>query len=338
MALKAKDNSLEGASGVAQADTRQPVSVQGTPGSEEIAARSIARKHGVDFIKLSETQLSPHIVRLLPQELVSRHNVIAVKFEEDTLYVAMTNPLDLPTLDEINLVTGFNVKPVVAIEREIIQAISQHYGAEQMSKQDLVDVRFGYELTEEADEHLEDLDLSSEAGQVVRLINSIIKLDKQKNDMNEVIREVHKTIASSVKERAIDFCLKLEDNLPKVEFDSDKIVQVLTNLLGNAVKFTEKGSIAITTSKGENTILVSVSDTGRGIKKEDLPRLFHEFEQLTEGRERKTGGTGLGLVISKEIIRQHGGKIWAESEYDKGTTFHFVLPIEERRRIWRKES
>ena len=186
------------------------------------------------------------------------------------------------------------------------------------------------------------------ADRLARLINDVlnfqkldagkIKFDKQKNDMNEVIREVHKTIASSVKERAIDFCLKLEDNLPKVEFDSDKIIQVLTNLLGNAVKFTEKGSIAITTSKGENTILVSVSDTGRGIKKEDLPRLFHEFEQLTEGRERKTGGTGLGLVIAKEIIRQHGGKIWAESECNKGTTFHFVLPIEERRKIWRKES
>jgi len=77
----------------------------------------------------------------LPQWLVTRHNIIAVKFEEDTLYVAMTNPLDLPTLDEINLVTGFNVKPVVATEREIIKAISQHYGAEQMTKQDLIDAK-----------------------------------------------------------------------------------------------------------------------------------------------------------------------------------------------------
>ena len=175
MDLRAKDNSLEGDSGVAQADTKQTTSVQGGLTSDEIAAKSIAQKHGVDFIKLSETQLEAHIVRLLPQWLVTRHNIIAVKLEEDTLYVAMTNPLDLPTLDEINLVTGFNVKPVVATEREIIKAISQHYGAEQMTKQDLIDARFDQELTQAGDEKVEDLVLSDEAGQVVRLVNSIIK-------------------------------------------------------------------------------------------------------------------------------------------------------------------
>jgi len=130
---KQKDNLLESASAPVHIDTAESVSLEGRPAPDEGTATSIAEKHSVDFIKLSETQLEAHIVRLLPQWLVTRHNIIAVKFEEDTLYVAMTNPLDLPTLDEINLVTGFNVKPVVATEREIIQAISQHYGAEQMT-------------------------------------------------------------------------------------------------------------------------------------------------------------------------------------------------------------
>ena len=175
MDLPAKDNSLEGNAGVIGADSEQTVLVKDSPHSDETAVRAIAQKHGVDFIKLSETQLEAHIIRLLPQWLVTQHNVIAVKFEEDTLYVAMTNPLDLPTLDQINLVTGFNVKPVVATEREIIKAISQHYGAEQMTKQGLIDARFDTEPTEDGDKRIENLVLSDDAGQVVRLVNSIIK-------------------------------------------------------------------------------------------------------------------------------------------------------------------
>ncbi len=175
MELKTKNNSFDNPSAVAQGDIGQTVSVEDKPISDEDAARSIARKQGVDFIKLSDVELSPHVVRLLPHWLVTKHNAIAVKFEGDTLYVAMANPLDLPTLDQINLVTGFNVRPMVATEKEIIQAVSQHYGVEHTSKQDLIDARFDAESTEQTDGKLEDLVLSSEAGQVVRLINSVMK-------------------------------------------------------------------------------------------------------------------------------------------------------------------
>ena len=100
----------DGITAVAEPSAGPLTLVQGEPASEENAARAIAKKHGADFISLSETALSPQVVRLLPQWLATEHNIIAVKFEEDTLYVAMTNPVDLPTLDQINLVTGFNVK------------------------------------------------------------------------------------------------------------------------------------------------------------------------------------------------------------------------------------
>ena len=125
----------------------------------------------------------------------------------------------------------------------------------------------------------------------------------------------------------MSFILKLDEGLPRVKFDKDKIIQVLTNLVNNAIKFTEKGDITITSSQGNNFVRVSVKDTGPGIKAEDLPRLFRRFSQLG----RKPGGTGLGLAISKEIIEMHRGKIGAESELDKGTTFHFILPVKERR-------
>jgi len=176
---------------------------------------------------------------------------------------------------------------------------------------------------------------------LARLINNVLDFQKLEagrvdynileNDITEIVTHVYDTMAPAIKCKGLDFALKLEDNLPKVKFDSDKITQVLTNMVSNAMKFTERGSITLAVRKKENVIQVSVSDTGCGIRKEDLPRVFNEFEQLDRGGDRKTGGSGLGLAISKAIIEQHRGKICVESQHAKGTTFHFVLPIRERR-------
>jgi len=181
---------------------------------------------------------------------------------------------------------------------------------------------------------------------LARLINDVLdfqKLDSHKmnfdmqpNDINEVVTEVYDMMKDPAKRRRLKLVLDLEKNLPEIKFDRDRIIQVLTNLVNNALKFTEKGKIAIGTRRKDNIILVSVSDTGHGIRQEDLPRLFRKFEQLEKGDDRKTGGTGLGLAISKEIIEQHNAKIWAESEVGKGTTCYFVLPIVERRAQPRK--
>ena len=172
----------------------------------------------------------------------------------------------------------------------------------------------------------------------MRLINEILdfqKLDNgkmtfkmQDNDINEVVKETKEMMNIIAKEKGLDFILNLDKELPKIKFDRDKISQVLSNLVNNSLKLTEKGNITISTTKGNNVIQISVKDTGPGIKEEDMPRLFKQYEQL----ERKTGGTGLGLAISLEIIGAHGGKIWAESTFGQGTTLHFLLPIEERRR------
>ncbi len=176
---------------------------------------------------------------------------------------------------------------------------------------------------------------------LARLINDVLdfqKLDSgrmefdiQENDMNQVVKEIEKAMLPLAKEKQLSLIMKLDDKLPKARFDRDKIIQVLTNIVDNAVKFTQKGIITVTTNKEDNIIHVAVQDTGPGIKEEDMPRLFHRFEQLAGAEDRKTGGTGLGLAISKEIIEKHRGKIWAESTLSKGTTFHFTLPITERR-------
>jgi PAS domain S-box-containing protein len=174
---------------------------------------------------------------------------------------------------------------------------------------------------------------------LARLINDVLdfqklQADKMKFNMldssiNEAVEEVYKAMLPSVKEKKLDLFLNLDNALPIIKFDVDKIIQVLINLINNAVKFTEKGHIIIATSKLENEIQVSVSDTGCGMKQEDLPRLFHKFEQLGKGEERKTGGTGLGLAISKEIVERHNGKIWVKSEPGEGSIFCFTLPTTE---------
>ena len=173
MSLELKDNPFDDAS-ANEADTRQGVLIKDTGRSDENKARAIAEKYGAAFIRLSEVKLLPHVVRLLPQSIVTEHNVIAVKCEGDTLYVAIANPADLPALDQINLLTGFNVKPVVATEKEIIKAISEHYGAEQMTKQGMIDARFDAEPAQEDVRKVEQLIVSSDAGQIVNLVNSII--------------------------------------------------------------------------------------------------------------------------------------------------------------------
>lgn len=174
-----------------------------------------------------------------------------------------------------------------------------------------------------------------------RLINEVLDfqkleagkmpLKKEEHDINEAIKEVYETMFSLAQAKGLKFTVKNGDNLPKIKFDRDKIIQVLNNLVSNAIKFTEKGSVTIATALGENFIHVSVQDTGLGIRLEDVPRLFREFEQLEAGPDRKTGGTGLGLIISKEIIEGHNGKIWAQSKIGEGSIFHFILPIAERR-------
>ncbi len=171
---------------------------------------------------------------------------------------------------------------------------------------------------------------------LARLINDVLdfqklqsgraKFNMQDNNINSVIETVYSTMAGTVKKKGVELQLAIDNTLPKVTFDSDKMIQVLTNLVSNAMKFTDKGSITIATRRIENAIRVSVIDTGCGMKQEDLPKLFQQFQQLNSSN-RKTGGTGLGLAISKDIIEKHGGRIWVESEFGKGTTMHFLLPI-----------
>ncbi len=112
--------------------------------------------------------------------------------------------------------------------------------------------------------------------------------------------------------------------------DSRRVEQVLLNLLSNAIKFTERGSIRIACANEDGFVRISVTDTGIGIKEEDLKKLFQPFTQVESGLSRKYEGTGLGLSISKRLVTMMGGTIAVESESGKGSTFSFTIPVERR--------
>jgi len=172
-----------------------------------------------------------------------------------------------------------------------------------------------------------------------RLINDVLDFTKlesgkvefrmEDNDINETIEEVVETQKAVAEGSGLYLKTELSPEIEKIRFDSDKIVQVLNNLINNAIKFTDKGGITITSGKDMDgkAVRVQVEDTGTGIKKENLSRLFVEFQQLGADAYRKPGGTGLGLAICKQIIEGHGGTIRAESEEGRGSKFIFTLPI-----------
>ena len=126
-----------------------------------------------------------------------------------------------------------------------------------------------------------------------------------------------------------------------IEIDTDKMTQVIDNILNNAIKYSpDGGKITVTMKTTDDQMILSISDQGLGIPKQDLPRIFDRFYRVDRARSRAQGGTGLGLSIAKEIIKQHNGFIWAKSIYGKGSTFTIVLPYDKdavKEEVWEDE-
>jgi signal transduction histidine kinase/CheY-like chemotaxis protein len=154
-----------------------------------------------------------------------------------------------------------------------------------------------------------------------------MKLNSQENDVRQVAEEIHETMMLSAKNKEVELFFELDEHLPKVTFDRDRIIQVLTNLVSNAIKFTpQAGQVRLSFQQQNDELVIRVSDTGMGIPKEALTKIFERFYRLQRpGKEIK--GTGLGLAIVKKIVILHGGRIEVESELDRGSTFSVFLPL-----------
>jgi two-component system phosphate regulon sensor histidine kinase PhoR len=144
--------------------------------------------------------------------------------------------------------------------------------------------------------------------------------------LNLLIEEVVDHLNPLAQRQQVTVTTDLATDLPTIRADSDRIRQTLVNLVHNAIKFNHPGGrVTLSTRAGGESVIVSVSDTGIGIPKEDLPHVFERFYKADKARPR--GGSGLGLAIAKHTVQAHGGSIWAQSEEGKGSTFSFNLPI-----------
>jgi signal transduction histidine kinase len=164
------------------------------------------------------------------------------------------------------------------------------------------------------------LDLSKiEAGQLTLALNDY--------SMKQVVQSVTASTESLARTKGISLTASVPDGLPMGYGDERRITQVLLNLVGNAVKFTDHGSVEVEATAIDDHFELAVRDTGPGIAPEDRDRIFQEFQQVDDSTTRKKGGTGLGLAISKRIVEMHGGSIEVESQLGVGSTFRVTLPV-----------
>jgi signal transduction histidine kinase len=169
------------------------------------------------------------------------------------------------------------------------------------------------------------------------LINDVLDLSKieagqltlQLNDyaLSDVVYSVVTATAPLAAEKKLALEADVSNSLPAGRGDERRLAQVLLNLVGNAIKFTDAGSVRIVAGSTDGVFQVSVIDTGPGIAPEHHGRIFEEFQQVDNTDTRRKGGTGLGLSISKRIVELHGGKLWVESDLGKGSRFCFTLPV-----------
>jgi two-component system sensor histidine kinase GlrK len=180
--------------------------------------------------------------------------------------------------------------------------------------------------------------IAEESHRLIDLVNSLLDLSKmeagmmvfhlEKGSLAPLIERALMEIGPLVESRKINIETKIEPALPMLKIDNERILQLLRNLVGNAVKFTSAGGfVGISARPIEGGVEVSVTDTGPGIPKEKVQTIFDKFQQITPAGPYQVKGTGLGLAIAKHIVVSHGGRIWAESELGQGSRFIFVLPV-----------
>src|SRR5262249_5585193 len=170
------------------------------------------------------------------------------------------------------------------------------------------------------------LDLSKiEAGQLT--------LDLADYSIKDVVDTVVSAVESLASGKRLALTTDVGQNLPIGHGDGRRLAKVLLNLVGNAIKFTDKGEVAIKATAKNGSFTVAVRDTGPGIAPSDQYKIFEEFQQADNSATKRKGGTGLGLSIAKRIIGMHGGRIWVESDVGKGSTFAFTIPVKVERQV-----
>jgi signal transduction histidine kinase len=188
----------------------------------------------------------------------------------------------------------------------------------------------------------EDVRLIRDSGDHLRsLIGDILDMSKieagrmelryENIDMRQMASEIVSTSNPLAHEKSLALYADISPEVGVIEADRTRLRQVMWNIIGNAIKFTEEGAVILSMQLQDENLLVSVRDTGIGIEPENIPIVFEQFRQVDGSLNRSVGGTGLGMPITKNLVELHGGEIWVESVVDQGSTFWFTVPVKKPR-------
>lgn len=173
--------------------------------------------------------------------------------------------------------------------------------------------------------------LLSDTLSISRIYRGKLDLQKQPENINAIIQDRAGFFDMLAAKKKITLCVNAEEDLPRINVDKERISEVIDNLLSNALKYSDAGdTVTVTTSLLDTDIAVRIKDTGQGISREDMPKLFHEFARLKSRPTANETSTGLGLAIVKKIVDKHGGKVFADSVLGNGSVFGFNLPVENK--------
>jgi len=281
--------------------------------------------------------------RILEEPLATIIEEIALNEPPNKILQIKTSPV----VDELGNFLGFVrtlhditlERQMSAMKDEFVSTVSHDFRIPLTSIKGYVDLLLDEEAGELNDMQKDFLTIVKQNSErLVNLINDFLDISRiesgkivfeiKTHDIKSIIQEVVSTFKGLIEEKSLRLELKIPDRLPKVLVDHDRIIQVLNNLVSNAIKYTfPEKDIGISVDRKGNYVVVSVFDNGVGISPEDQKKLFTKFYRVDSSLTQETGGSGLGLSICKTIIERHGGKTWVESKEGEGSTFSFSIPI-----------
>jgi len=263
--------------------------------------------------------------RLFEQVFRSRQNLES-KIQERTKELASA-------LEEVQKINKTKSEFISAVSHELRTPLTSIKGYASL----LMTGKLG-DIPKQVKERLEKINTHSD--NLVKFVNDLldiariesgrVELNVQKCGLSSLIENTHDLLTPQMKEKNIHWASQMDKDLPEIYGDKNQLERVFINLIVNAIKFTPSGgTIEVAARKVKDELIVKITDTGIGMKEEDLPRIFNEFYRAENAINQNIKGTGLGLTLAKKIIEAHQGKIWVTSKLNQGTTFHFTLPLKQ---------
>jgi signal transduction histidine kinase len=329
---------------------REPVQIEDLTASPSTPARDIVMRAGYRALLVVPLLGRDHVLGTLavrrkqPGEFPQRTVDLLKTFAAQSV-LAIQNAHLFTEIDEksrqLEIVSQHKSQFLANMSHELRTPLNAILGYTEL----ILDSIYG-DPSEKMREVLERLQLNGK--HLLGLINDVLDLSKIEAgqltlsladySLKDVVYTVFTAVESLATGKNLALTTDIAPNLPIGHGDERRLAQVLLNLVGNAIKFTDKGEVAIKATTADGLFTVAVTDTGPGIAPSDQGKIFEEFKQADNSATKRKGGTGLGLSIAKRIIEMHGGRIWVESEIGKGSMFAFTIPVHVNRPVTSHEQ